>query len=66
MKWQGDRCDYLPWLQERLFPDDWEGQKLVLWAVYENGLDLSWDPDEELPANRHHLADQELLRSASN
>jgi hypothetical protein len=34
MTWRGDRCDYLPWLEERLYPGDWAGQALVTWAVY--------------------------------
>jgi hypothetical protein len=61
MNWQGDRCEYLLWLQERLFPADWEGQALVCWAVYGEGLDLTGDPERDRAAIRTHLADTDRL-----
>lgn len=64
MTWRGDRCDYLPWLEERLYPNDWAGQALVTWAVYAEGLDLSYDPERDQADIRAHLADLEALRKA--
>jgi hypothetical protein len=61
MKWTGD--DYLPWLQERMFPGDWESQALVCWAVYGEGLDLTGDPAQDMAAIRGHLADQDRLET---
>jgi hypothetical protein len=61
MNWTGDRCDYMPWLQERLFPADWEGQALVLWAVYGDGLDLTGEPAQDMAAIRRYLVDQDRL-----
>jgi hypothetical protein len=64
MTWRGDRCDYLPWLEERLYPGDWAGQARLTWAVYAEGLDLSYDPERDQAAIRAHLADLEALRKA--
>ena len=63
MKWTGDHCDYLPWLQERLFPGDWDSQALVCWAVYGEGLDLTGEPAQDMAAIRRHLADQDRLKA---
>ncbi len=64
MTWRGDRCDYLPWLEEWLYPGDWAGQARLTWAVYAEGLDLSYDPERDQAAIRAHLADLEALRMA--
>lgn len=64
MKWQGDRCDYMPWLQERLYPSDWESQGLALWATYGEGLDLTGDPERDMAAIRRHLADADRLETS--
>ena len=50
MQWQDDRCEYVLWLQERLFPDDWEKQALVSWAIYAENFDLTYDPEQDLAA----------------
>jgi hypothetical protein len=63
MKWT-DRCDYMPWLQERLFPGDWESQALVCWAVYGEGVDLSGDPEQDMAAIHRHLADADRLETS--
>ena len=50
-----------PWL---VTPNDWAGQALVTWAVYAEGLDLSYDPERDQATIRAHLADLEALRKA--
>jgi hypothetical protein len=63
MNWQGDRCEYLLLLQERLYPGDWKSQALVWWAVYGEGLDLTGDPERDRVAIRTHLADANRLET---
>ena len=62
--WCGDRCDYLPWLQEELYPGDWEKQSRVLWLIYSEGLPLMYEPQTDLAVIRTYLA-AEALRNAN-
>lgn len=55
MKWNGDRCDYVPWLQHQLFPDDFEGQDRVLRVVYDDALPLTFEAEEGMAAIRERL-----------
>jgi hypothetical protein len=63
--WRGDRCDYVPWLQEALYPDDWEKQSRVLWLIYSEGLPLTYEPQTDLAVIRTYLA-AEALRKRTN
>jgi hypothetical protein len=54
--WAGDRCDYVPFLQEKLFPYDWEGQSRVLRLIYAEALPLTYQPETDLARIRFHLA----------
>jgi hypothetical protein len=54
--WRGDRCDYVPWLQDRLFPEDRGQQARVSWLIYGEGWPLTYEPDTDLAAIRACLA----------
>jgi len=53
--WQGNRADYVPWLQRALFPDDWEGQALVSVVIYSDCLPLTYQPEADIANIRASL-----------